>query len=61
MLPFKIRFKNKLEIIPSPKIAKIMKIISEDELLYCMYFGSLSIFQKVTLKIFPEKDQTTNF
>ncbi len=61
MLPFKIRFKNKLEIIPNPKIAKIMKIISEDELLYAMYFGSLSLFQVVTLKIFPEKDQTTNF
>ena len=56
MLPFKISFGKTMKITPHPKIAKAMKIIAENEGLYCVYFASLTIFQKITLKIFPDKD-----
>lgn len=45
-----------MKIIPHPKIERMMKLISEDEHLYHLYFDCLSIFSKITLKIFPDKE-----
>jgi hypothetical protein len=56
ILPFKIKLGKVMEIHSHPKLSKIMKIISEDEELYRIYFNYLTLFSKITLKIFPEKD-----
>lgn len=39
-----------------PKLKKATRKISEDEDLYLIYFACLTIFSKLTLKIFPDKE-----
>ena len=55
MLPFKIKLGKTMQIIPHPKVRKIMKIVAEDEDLYRIYFNWMTLFSEITLKIFPER------
>jgi hypothetical protein len=55
ILPFKIKLGKTMKITPHPKLAKVMKFISEDEDLYRIYFNWMTLFSKITLKIFPDK------
>ena len=55
ILPFKIKLGKTMKITPHPKLAKVIKFISEDEDLYRIYFNWMTLFSKITTKIFPEK------
>ena len=55
MLPFRISFGKTMKITPHPKVARVLKGISEDEDLYRIYFNWMTLFSKITLKIFPER------
>lgn len=44
-----------MKITPHPMVAKVMKVVAEDEDLYSIYFNWMTIFSKITLKIFPDK------
>lgn len=55
MFPFKVNFGKTMKITPHPKVARVLKVISEDEDLYRIYFNWMTLFSKITLKIFPER------
>jgi hypothetical protein len=55
MLPFRVSFEKTMKITPDPKVARVLKIIAEDEDLYRIYFNWMTLFSKITLKIFPER------
>jgi hypothetical protein len=56
IFPFKIKLEKTMEFELHPKLKKFAKKIGEDEGLYLIYFGCLTIFSNFTLKIFPDKD-----
>ena len=49
MLPFRVSFGKTMKITPHPKIAKVMKVVAEDEDLYLVYFNWMTLFSKITL------------
>lgn len=55
MFPFRVSFEKTMKITPHPKVAKILNVIAEDEDLYLVYFNWMTLFSKITLKIFPER------
>ena len=55
ILPFKVKLGKTMKITPHPMVAKVMKVVAEDEDLYRIYFNCMTLFSRITLKIFPEK------
>lgn len=55
MLPLKVSFGKTMKITPHPKVARVLKVIAEDEDLYRIYFNWMTLFSNITTKIFPER------
>lgn len=56
ILPFKIKLGKTMEFSLHPKLKRVTKKISENDGLYLIYFGCLTLFSEITLKIFPDKE-----
>ena len=56
ILPFKIKLGKTMEFSLHPRLKKVAKKISENDGLYLIYFGCLTIFSEFTTKVFPDEE-----